>query len=266
MSQVERIDRLLELARHELAPSEGDLARSRLALGLPSKPSTIVRIEHEPRPTRSWSALRASGTAGLTAGALLLGAGFAAGYWSAQRTDTAPTRANSEARGEPAAPPSPVEPAVPPAVATPAPDTAARATRAEPARLAARDPASRRRHRPAEAGAQELTSAPATAALGDELALLRRVERALRAEDPALALALLSELEQRFPTTDLVEERAAANVLARCGTREPDWRLVAERFLQKRPTSVYAERIRTSCALESTARGAGEGSPAAGHE
>lgn len=272
MSQVDRIERLLALARDELGPSESDQARSRLALGLPAKPSVMAHIERTAAPVRSWSALRASGRAGLTAGALILGLGFGAGYWMALRAAPAPLEAKAEGRvkGDAAlgarerqVPPEPTQ-TPPRALAVPEITTDANVSSPEPEHSHIRSSAPRARHRPPEGSARQQDSAPAPT--GDELALLRRVERALRTGDPALALALLAELEQRFPRTDLVEERAAANVLARCGAAEPEAHALAEQYLRERPTSVYAGRIRTSCGLEGATNGSGEGSNGTGHE
>jgi hypothetical protein len=76
---------------------------------------------------------------------------------------------------------------------------------------------------------------------------LERIERALRNADAPLALALLAELDERYPKTRLVEERQAARLMAHCVAGEPDAKLAAERFLQAQPSSVYAARLRALC-------------------
>jgi hypothetical protein len=84
--------------------------------------------------------------------------------------------------------------------------------------------------------------------------LLRRVEKSLRAKDAALALALLGELDERFPRTALGEERLAARVIAHCTVGDGGARLRAESFLRDRPGSVYAERVQTACAVPAQLR------------
>lgn len=98
------------------------------------------------------------------------------------------------------------------------------------------------------------------AALSGEIALLARVERAIRSGEPRLALALLDELDRDYPVAVLSHERAAAQVLARCslpaarehGTSEEQAaRRRAERFLGEHVASVYSDRIRAACVLAS---------------
>jgi hypothetical protein len=86
----------------------------------------------------------------------------------------------------------------------------------------------------------------------DELALLQRAERAVRAENSALALMLTSELEERYPRSQLLEERNAIELMAHCVAHATDARPRAERFLRAHPRSVYAERIAALCLAEPT--------------
>jgi hypothetical protein len=81
-----------------------------------------------------------------------------------------------------------------------------------------------------------------------ELALLRRAERAVRNDDSALALALIAELEERHPRSSLLEERRAVELLAYCLAGASDARTRAQRFLREHPRSVYAGRIADKCA------------------
>jgi hypothetical protein len=92
--------------------------------------------------------------------------------------------------------------------------------------------------------------------LNDELALLRRVERALRNNDPALARALLGELDERFPDSRLGEERAAARRIADCRSAEPGASESARAFLREHGVSVYRKRIVLACALDAEPAGA----------
>lgn len=278
------LEAMLEDARDTLAPSSADDARLRraLGLGLPvgSPPASIEPRVSAWRPrvldVRAWRALRASGSAGVLAGAVLVGLGFGAGLW------LGPVGGGHGApRLEPASmaierATAPVEDGAAPILAPPevasSPEALARdesAKRAEPA-----EPAEPRPLRPepsARRAAREPRRVPSRAhaaspsATGEELALLRRVERALRAENPALALALVAELDQRFPETRLAEEREAAHVIAACGIGEGGARLRAERFLREHGGSVYAERAREACGLREGALRS-EGSAPAGDQ
>jgi hypothetical protein len=80
---------------------------------------------------------------------------------------------------------------------------------------------------------------------------LRRAERAVRAENSALALALIGELWQHYPRSSLLEERRAIELLAHCGAGATDSSVRARRFLREQPRSVYAGRVRRMCLPES---------------
>jgi hypothetical protein len=270
MTDLDPLDETLELARATLAPSFADDARLRRALGLlagGAAPSPAAELSAPaPRarlidPT-AWRALRASGSAGVLVGAVLAGIGFGAGLWLG-RADMRPA---SPAVGErPAsiervdapgggAEPSSVEPRASVLRDGAAPhDDTARPSEPSPPPPA---PSLRREGRAPRPDPSRAHSTSPRA--GEELALLRRVERALRTQNPALALALIAELEQRFPDTRLAEEREAAHVIAACGIEEGGARLRAERFLRERGGSVYAERAREACGMvEGPVRGEG---------
>jgi len=260
---MDPVDRTVLLARAALSPSGADDERARRALGL--GPNALAASPSAARPgARVWTALRASGGAGVAIAALLVGLGFAGGFWVGHRES--PVAALAPAASSVAAP----EPqATLEAAAVPAPrdaeDHAAlagRSERASEARTAFPAPpravgsaprahlalgsskAAARAARPdAAAGAPRLDP-------GEELALLRRIERSLRSGEAALALALLGELTERFPETRLDEERAAASVLVHCALRDPGARQRAEAFLSERAASVYTDRVRSSCSIE----------------
>ncbi|HEY5958288.1 MAG TPA: hypothetical protein VIV60_17105 [Polyangiaceae bacterium] len=93
-------------------------------------------------------------------------------------------------------------------------------------------------------------SAQAEDPLIEEMQLLRRAERAIRANNGLVALSLLQTLERRFPKGQLLEEREAASVMAHCETDPPDSaRPAANRYLQRHPSSVYVDRVRALCQL-----------------
>ena len=81
----------------------------------------------------------------------------------------------------------------------------------------------------------------------DELLLLQRAERAVRASNSALALALIGELEENYPRSVLLEERRAIELMAHCAAGATDGAARARRFERDHPRSVYAERITELC-------------------
>jgi hypothetical protein len=103
---------------------------------------------------------------------------------------------------------------------------------------------------------------------GAELLLLERAERAVRSKTPALALALIRELEERHPRSALHEERDAIELMAHCqldesgeaatGTEAAERRA---RFLKRHPESVYAARISNECDAASSAADRDESAP-----
>jgi hypothetical protein len=263
-----RVERAVQLARLELSPSRADKARGRRALGLP-EPAAPPTAAHAP----GWAALRASGKLGALVSAVLLGAGFAAGYWlgRAEPHATAPDASEQLARpaeATAAATLGEAEGTVRPldtlrSADPPRPTDGAGSGEAAPARVssaaAAKLPVEGSPRSPGRAP-KPLAAEPAHAASGsahesgtrgsrgaDELVLMRRIERALRTEQPALALALLAELEDRVPYSALQEERLAASVMAHCGLRDAGHERRAEDFLQTRPRSVYRTRVLAAC-------------------
>jgi hypothetical protein len=117
-----------------------------------------------------------------------------------------------------------------------------------PVELPATAPSKPKRAAPPRLRATHERAAPNL--LNDELALLRRVERALRNADPALALALLGELDERFPESRLVEEREAARLMANCRMQSPDAVGHARTFLHEHPASVYRQRVQLACEMD----------------
>ena len=84
--------------------------------------------------------------------------------------------------------------------------------------------------------------------LVEELDLLRRAERTIRSGNSLVALGLLRDLDERFPKGQLLEERTAARVMAKCQLDEKDAaRARGNAYLFAHPQSVYADRVRTLC-------------------
>jgi hypothetical protein len=260
-----RVDRALQLAQLELSPSAADKARGRAALELPEPPPLPLATS-----PGAWAALRASGKAGALVSAVLLGVGFGAGYWlgrAEQRAATPsagqpPALASSAPSGSPSAgakdgmgpmQPLPRAEAELDAGSPAASDDDRRATLSSGAGASAplaglpRSP----RHAQKARGLQPPTDAPREETPAsrntEELDLMRRIERSLRNDQPALALALLAEVEAHFPRSALEEERLAASVMAHCGLQDPGHERRAESFLQSRPRSVYRTRVIAAC-------------------
>jgi hypothetical protein len=256
----------LARTRSELSPSSADKERLRMALGLRASsvsldaaaaaaeaPAAAAGEAAAPAGLTAFAALRASGRLGASLGAALFAAGIATGWglhWQAGRdTRHAGERATTVGAA--------IGTAAPVAVSAPAPATAAVAA------LAPAGPAPERSEalhlgRAVQRPGGRASALPARASvkpLDAELALLRRVERALRNAEPALALALLSELDERYPHTRLAEERLAARTIADCGLDQPEAAAHAHAFLREHPASVYSERVQSACATETTGGG-----------
>jgi hypothetical protein len=225
-------------------------------------------------PLSRWVALRATGGLGLALGAFVLGTGVALGFWwgseqsprSLERASVAPPvevalpLAGSAHQGASAGPVPDAEENAPAQQRASAVDVslqdaraernraAAAASRSAPEARAPRPRATPKLERPPGRAPRPPELAPG-AGIEHELALLRRVERAIRANEAALALALLAELDEHFPETTLDEERLAARRLAECHAGKPDASSRARRFLVEHATSVYRQRIELACGL-----------------
>lgn len=204
----------------------------------------------------TWASLRATGKLGTAVGATLLGIGFLSGYLSrAYRENESlvaslPLDAVSVTQpviqprleGEEAArAPEPLAMTPPSAAPTRAVEAP---PEPKPRELGARRPRSAPVAAPSEL---DVEPSPSAAGPNEELALLRRAERAVRADHAALALALIGELEERHPRSSLLEERRAIELLAHCQAGATDSRQRAKRFLRAHPQSLYASRIRELC-------------------
>jgi hypothetical protein len=272
MSEIDPLDERLNLAWQALSPP-ADLA-ARVRVRLASTGGAVAAATLGGRVAVRWRALRASGPLGAGAGALLLGVGIALGYLIPREPSAAaPTlepSASAPAEAHPLppwTPPIAFAPASIPRAAreantsaaaaesaarsSPAPDNAALASRGKPAAPP--------RARPHRAG----PAAVATDEPGAELLLLERAERAVRSRNPALALALIGELEQSFPRSPLHEERRSIELMAHCQALGPSSDASSdkkaeiaarrERFLRQYPESVYSARIADECGDEHSA-------------
>jgi hypothetical protein len=220
-------------------------------------------VNRAARASKGWQALRASGKVGLAGSAGLLALGFFSGYLArsgdvpaqpgapvaqlaefdlAPTLDLTPTVESPRSDADPHAP------------ADAALGVAARA--ASPALESTAMPAIRTvRSKPRGLAAPALAApAPAAPSPNDELVLLLRAERAVRAGNAALALALTDELERLHPRSSLIEERRAIELMAYCEAGASDASARAARFLDAHPSSVYVGRIIEECPVEIGAR------------
>lgn len=249
MTEIDLVERSLAMLRAELAPSSADKARLREAVGLrPGVPEARVSSLDQPR-RRRWAAVRASGRVGAALGMAAFGAGLSLGLFlhgSPKTVAHADRSLDVEAVPRPITvlPAPPVAPPgwVPSAVPEQPNETAPRAPRIKP------HPRAR-----AAASVQPPPDVAPAQPVQTELALLRRVERAIRTHDPELALALLTELDERFPNTRLAEERLAARRIAECGLGADGAEERARGFLREHPASVYLERLATACRVATPA-------------
>ena len=236
---MDALDRSLAELRAELSPSSGDKARLRARILAPTLGGEAAAPPS--RPLTRWAGLKAAGTLGLAAGALLLGVGAGAGFWLGREASTPAMNLPAASVASllepvPALRPPPEAEASPPLPALEPPGAASTPATSEPKRNDEPRPRATRKALPPNP-------------LNDELALLRRVERALRNADPALALALLGELDERFPESRLVEERQAARLIADCRMDGPDADSQARAFLRDHPASVYRQRVQLACEI-----------------
>lgn len=271
------IDRSLELARAVFAPSAQHRERVFARLAAAGALGSEVGSRGAASPVAAPRSTRWLGTRwlGMVKAGLFVGAGFTLGYWFAE------TRAQHERIAlvsAPALDPPENGPREAPATeglgasahrAAPSP-TSADASNLAPRELAApREPAarqeptvsasraSRSRRDPPRGRAAPPIHRPATTTtdvgaqrFAEELLLLQRAERAIRAGDGPLARSFIADLEARFPRTALRQERAAVLVLADCAAHEPEAADSARGFVARHPNSVYLDRIRMACALE----------------
>jgi len=230
---------LLHQARAGLGPSSQEQAALYAAVaagaGLPSEDVPEHPVVRPPPSSAPLPRLRSSWLLG-SAGGLLVG--FGLGLMSARPLDgllhPAPVR--------PRAPTAPlgVANATPPSAPPAGVDLIELVPEAPPV-LAAPE----KKHSAASLPATE--SAPA-ATFYDELEHVRRAQAALKNDNPALALGLLTTLGERHPRGALLTERGVIEVLALCKLGQDDRaRGVAARVRSSQPGAVYEARLRASC-------------------
>jgi hypothetical protein len=267
-STPERLEASLRLAREIFSPS--DAARERVWSGVAARTAASAASSQPgaagPKGTAPRAAAR-SGTRVLALGkaSLLVGLGFLLGYWSAERRIewSAPVAVPLEvaagsqrAPGQSPSPPLDAPPSPPRDLPAPArPEARALASGEQ---RPDGDGASKTRPVPAPR-APRASLARSSSTSAEELTLLSRAERAIRAGDGALARSFITELEARHPNSAWREEREAILVLAACSLSEPGADRDALAFLERHASSVYFDRIGKLCRLDA------DGTPRLGH-
>jgi hypothetical protein len=237
---TERERALLHDMRLVLSPTRSD--RDRLGARIAASVASGAMPSYETdAPTGGASeGIVSQGVQGLgaqvAAAALVAVTGFGAGYFTGR---SAPSE-------------SPTDLVVAPPVHTPEPSPAARPQSQEAASEKTESIASLSsvpKGSPPSASASKPT--PSAQTLSEEARELQRVDRALRNGNPSLALGLLTELDERVPRGVLLEERAAARLIARCLNGDADAAIAAVTWLERHPASVYAPRLRAACESKS---------------
>lgn len=189
-------------------------------------------------------------SAGVAAGVVLGGVfGFALGRSSAQMPPASAAlvgSAGTDGRHEPQpAPPTLEAPAEVPAQVVQEPD------KLEEMAVSPRSAEPPQRSEPARGRRSAAVRSQPESSLAVELSMLQRARRALNAENGRLALGIVQELDERFPRGVLLEERTATRILSLCLLgRDDEARSFGAEFLARHPSSVYAERVRASCATD----------------
>ena len=228
------IDDLDSTARELLAAYRGHAgpspeAAQRLLAAIRRSAAAPVEARSRVVPNRRWTGLAVAGLlAAAVVAALRMTAGPAieasrdAGHAAPDSVDAPPSTPVSRGVGTtPGAVLEPV-PALPPVLK----DSPARTPRTSPVKPA--DPPS----------------------LASELAFMRTVQAELGAGAPGRALGLLDEYPVRFPGGHLREEVEALRVVAGCGVRlDAASQAAAAGFVQARPGSLFAQRVRAACGL-----------------
>lgn len=252
---ADRIERQLSLARQGLTPAPQLRVRVRAQFGASERLAPAAAPTGGSALRDRWRALRASGNLGLAFGAGLFGLGCVVGLLG---SELAPRVRDEAASIAPPHADEPVSSSVSPILATPShnPQPAAEASAAPLAERALAAPAL-----PAPSAMQRATSDAARGRSESwpprratrprdwrgELELLERAERAVRADNVALALALLGDFDVRYPESRLIEERSAVETMAYCQTVATDSGMRAVRFLKLYPSSLYRARLEAVC-------------------
>ena len=237
---------LFGAARAELEPSDADRARVERALGARLGVALVAVTSSAAGSAGAAMAGAATGVSTLAVAAkwigvgVLVGLGAASGYAvvggaSASKAPAARLATSNTPVSRTAPPPAPLS-----APLAEAPSALPRAVAPNSAKAVAA----------VELHEKSDAAAPPTPPghVGEEAALLRKADEALRTGDAKRALELLREHAARFPAGILSEERSAELVTTLCRLgRTSEARREAERFLRVTPSSPLASSVRSSC-------------------
>ncbi len=257
MTKPPSLDHILQSGRLGLTPSDSmqHQVLARLAQSFPELAPAAPAT-----PPGFWQLVKATGGGGAALGAFILATGFVAGYASksdstvAHQEERSPDIAAAEAAPELAG--SEPEPRSEPLEKSSRGTPRAVETDRDPARREAARSPSRASPRPSETPSNVSNEGAPEDELKRELLLLRRAERAVRSNNPDVALALLDELDREHPRAVLAEERTATRVMAACRAGGDRTLENADAFLKAHPRSVYTERIRLLCARDPSEKSA----------
>jgi hypothetical protein len=251
MIDREGLEQRLALAREGFSPPAAAKARVRAGLS-PMSPvqPPLARLNDRAKAVGVAKPMVGLIAAVTFAAVTFAAVTFVAGFWLGRSETSEPRGDVSTASPQPLSmqersalatehPSAPSAPNAP--VATERTMNAARVT---PSPIA--EPSSRALHAPPPA-ARATGARVSPRALKDELALLKRAERAIRAKEAALALSFLDELDRRHPRSALREERTAARIIAECMLSLPAAGSRAAHFLEAHRDSVYVDRVRRAC-------------------
>jgi hypothetical protein len=212
--------------------TSAELREGLAALGRQAIPTDVLariaaNVASAPTPPASASGAPVAGKIGLVAGAAALAVGAVVLFANPSQTPapTAPAAASSRRAIETA--PQVAQPAPPETTSVPATPVSPKASAFSATSVSASPKPS-----------------AAAAALPDEATLFRQAGDALRAGEASRTLALVDELERRFPSGTFAQEREVLRIeaLTRVG-REDEARARARAFLSAHPESAHRPRL-----------------------
>ena len=230
--------RLVDLARQARSPADSDKLRIAERLAVPLAAGAAAgSAAATAKATGGAVAATKAVTVGITAKlAAVVALGAVASAIIVGQTDSKHVPAAAPQQQQPQAQPAPVTAAPePPAIAP------------EALAPAAEEPAAPHK----SAGPSGAASARPADALAEEAALLHQAQAAWRAGQSAQALALASQHAQRFPRSQLANERDVLRVLSLCKLGQTQAaKQVGARLLKKAKGSPWYQSVAESCAGE----------------
>lgn len=228
--------RLVDLARQARTPGEGDKLRIAERLAVPL--AVGIAAGSAATTAKATGVAAAAKASGLGLGAklaALVAVGAVGAAVIVSQTDSTPELPPTPTRVAP--PPAPVAPNVAPA---------------EPEAVTPEQlPEAERAPAPKTATPSGQPSIKSGDALAEEAALLHQAQAAWRAGQSAQALALANQHAQRFPRSQLANERDVLRVLSMCKLGQVQTaKQVGARLLKKAKGSPWYQSVAESCASD----------------